>query len=202
MPRVRDEESFQKKRLQILDIAAQCFVESGFHGAGMAKICKAAGMSPGALYRYFPSKESMIEAIVEQERADAALFLADLAGAENKAKGLAQLMANAVLFLAKDRGYCQLSVEISAEAARSEVAAQLLAEADADIIDALVVAVEKGQAAGDIDGALAPTATAHLLMMMVDGFVGRLAVTTDWDVDAIARQTEAAVFKLLATPKA
>ncbi|MEL6855720.1 MAG: hypothetical protein AAFO83_11520, partial [Cyanobacteria bacterium J06607_13] len=87
-----------------------------------------------------------------------------------------------------------------AEAARSGVVAQLLAETDAVMIEALVAAVEKGQAAGDIDGTLAPEATTHLLMMMVDGFVGRLAITTDWDVEAIARQVEVAVFKLLATP--
>ncbi|MEL6470933.1 MAG: TetR/AcrR family transcriptional regulator [Cyanobacteria bacterium J06623_4] len=200
MARIRDEESFQKKRLQILDVAAQCFIESGFHGTGMAKICKAAGISPGALYRYFPSKESMIEAIVEQERADADLFLADLAQAKNKAKGLAKMMSDAVLFLAKTRSYCQLSVEISAEAARSEVIAQLLAETDTNLIEALMAAVEKGQVAGDIDETLAPETTAQLLMMMVDGFVGRLAVTTDWDVAAIARQVEVAVFKLLSAP--
>ena len=34
----------------------------------MHEICGEAGMSPGALYRYFPSKESIIEAISEDHR--------------------------------------------------------------------------------------------------------------------------------------
>ncbi len=198
MPRTRDEESFQKKRQEILETATQCFIGSGFHGTGMAKICKAAGMSPGALYRYFPSKESMIEAIVEQQRADAALFIAELMQAENKAKGFAVLMAKAVLFLAKDRHYCQLSVEISAEAARSETIAQLLVDTDTDLITAFMTALKQGQVAGHINKKLAPEATAQLFMMMVDGFVGRLAFEVDWDVNAIAQQTEIAVLKLLA----
>lgn len=197
MPRTRDEESFQQKRQEILDVAAQCFIESGFHGTGMAKICKAVGMSPGTLYRYFASKESMIEALVEQERAEAALFLTELVQAEDKATGLAALMAKAVWFLAKDRSYCQLSVEISAEAARNEAIAQLQSRTDADLIDAFTAAVKQGQAAQQIDSQLAPEATARFLLVMVDGFVGRLAISADWDVNAIAKQAEIAVLKLL-----
>lgn len=41
----------------------------------MQSICAEAGMSPGALYRYFPSKESIIEAITEADRReDAQIF--------------------------------------------------------------------------------------------------------------------------------
>lgn len=156
-------------------------------------------MSPGALYRYFPSKESMIEAIVEKDKADAALFLAELAQAENKAKGIAQLMARAVLFLAKDRRNCQLSVEVSAEAARNPEVARLFASTDAIIISTLIQEIEKGQAAGQIDPNLHPKTMAQQMVMMIDGFVGRLAIMTDWDVEAIAQQTEVAVFKLLSS---
>ena len=199
MPRTRDEDSFQKKRQEILEIASRCFIESGFHGTGMAKICKAVGMSPGALYRYFPSKESMIEAVVEKDRADAAMFITELMQAKNKAAALATLMAKAVLFLSKDRSYCQLAVEISAEAARSEAIAQLNAGTDAKLITALITAVKQGQEAGQIDRELKPEVTAQLLMMMIDGFIGRLAIEADWDIDAISKQTETAVFRLLSS---
>ena len=39
----------------------------------MQEICAEAGMSPGALYRYFPSKVAIIAAIAEAERAQPAL---------------------------------------------------------------------------------------------------------------------------------
>ncbi|MDB6118624.1 MAG: TetR family transcriptional regulator [Verrucomicrobiaceae bacterium] len=35
----------------------------------MRDICAAADMSPGALYRYFPSKEHLVDAVVEQHHA-------------------------------------------------------------------------------------------------------------------------------------
>ena len=54
---------------RILDAAKACFLRSGFQGASMQQICAEAGMSPGALYRYFPSKEAIIEAICEADRA-------------------------------------------------------------------------------------------------------------------------------------
>lgn len=60
---------------RIMDAAKKCFVRSGFQGASMNEICREADMSPGALYRYFPSKEAIIEAIAEADRAeDAEIF--------------------------------------------------------------------------------------------------------------------------------
>ena len=201
MPRTRDEKSFQEKRNQILDVAIQCFIESGFHGTGMAKICKTVGMSPGALYRYFPSKESMIEAIVEQERAETALLLETLNLSSNKAIGLGKLLVDAVQLLSTDRSYCQLSVEISAEAARNPTVAKIQAVTTTELLSAFVQAIKQGQAAGQIDNQLAPEATAQLLMMILDGFVGQLAVGVDWPIDTFAQQVERSVLKLLSPPE-
>ena len=55
---------------RIMDAAKNCFVRSGFQGASMQQICAKARMSPGALYRYFPSKEAIIDAITEADRKD------------------------------------------------------------------------------------------------------------------------------------
>src|SRR3954463_12706981 len=58
------------RQAEILAAAQRCFVRSGFHGASMQDICTEAGMSPGNLYRYFPSKEAIIAAIAERDRAE------------------------------------------------------------------------------------------------------------------------------------
>jgi len=60
---------------RVLDAARTCFVRSGFQGASMHEICAEAGMSPGAVYRYFVSKEAIVEAICEADRReDARIF--------------------------------------------------------------------------------------------------------------------------------
>ena len=58
-----------EQRRRILDAAIACFARGGFHATGMQAVCAEAGMSPGGLYRYFRSKEAIIEAIVERDRA-------------------------------------------------------------------------------------------------------------------------------------
>src|SRR6476469_8236162 len=58
------------RQAEILAAAQRCFVRSGFHGASMQDICAEAGMSPGNLYRYFPSKEALIAGIAERDRAE------------------------------------------------------------------------------------------------------------------------------------
>ena len=50
------------RRQQILDAAAACFARRGFHESTMLDICREAELSPGAIYRYFPSKDTIIEA--------------------------------------------------------------------------------------------------------------------------------------------
>ena len=55
---------------RIMEAAKSCFVRYGFQGASMQQICAEVGMSPGALYRYFPSKEAIVEAICEADRQD------------------------------------------------------------------------------------------------------------------------------------
>jgi TetR/AcrR family transcriptional regulator, repressor for uid operon len=58
------------RRDEILSAAQRCFVRSGFHQTSMQEICAEAGMSPGNLYRYFPSKEALIAGIAERDRAE------------------------------------------------------------------------------------------------------------------------------------
>lgn len=65
MPRVSPEH-LQARRDQILDAARRCFVRNGFHATSMQDVFAEAGLSAGATYRYFRSKEEIVEAIAAQ----------------------------------------------------------------------------------------------------------------------------------------
>ncbi len=56
----------EQRRLQILDAAAVVFARLGFHRARMDDIVREAGLSKGALYWYFKSKDEIIAALTER----------------------------------------------------------------------------------------------------------------------------------------
>jgi AcrR family transcriptional regulator len=77
MPRVsqayRDERS-----AHLVSAAAELFAQQGFHSTSMAEIIAASGMSAGAVYGYFTSKEELIAAVAEGVLQDADEVFADL----------------------------------------------------------------------------------------------------------------------------
>jgi AcrR family transcriptional regulator len=49
----------EETRQRILESAILCFSESGYDGTGVAKICRTAGVSKGAFYHHFPTKQAL-----------------------------------------------------------------------------------------------------------------------------------------------
>src|SRR5690242_11509282 len=58
------------RRQCILDSTVRCIRRSGFRDASMVDIAREAKMSIGALYRYFPSKDAILEAIADRDLVD------------------------------------------------------------------------------------------------------------------------------------
>lgn len=56
------------KARQILDGARRIFLRDGFDGASMNDIVRAAGVSKGTLYVYFPSKEVLFAALIRHDK--------------------------------------------------------------------------------------------------------------------------------------
>lgn len=53
------------KRLQVLEAAADLLIESGYHNFSMRKVADAAGIRLGNLQYYFPSKEKLVKAMLD-----------------------------------------------------------------------------------------------------------------------------------------
>lgn len=66
---------------ELLDAALALFVEKGYAPTTVAEIARAAGLSKGAVYLYFPSKQAILEGLVRRAAtpvAAAALAAADI----------------------------------------------------------------------------------------------------------------------------
>lgn len=53
------------KKLEILKIAFDRFYDGGFHATGIDTVMAESGISKRTLYKYFPSKEALIEAVLD-----------------------------------------------------------------------------------------------------------------------------------------
>ncbi len=120
------------RRRRIIDAAAQCFRMEGFHGASIARIAKLAEMSPGHLYHYFPTKDQIVEAIVEEEESELGEFINALDGKKGQGDFLTTISAQieAMIERSLQPQYLCLMLEISAEAARNPKIAQVLQQSD------------------------------------------------------------------------
>jgi len=79
----------------ILDAALGCFVKTGFAGARVEDIARRAGLSKGAVYRYFDSKEAMLRALIKREVSPVAARAAELMdGAADDPEGALRVAAS------------------------------------------------------------------------------------------------------------
>ncbi|HEY6259843.1 MAG TPA: TetR/AcrR family transcriptional regulator [Xanthobacteraceae bacterium] len=170
------------RRLEILDAAQRCFARSGFHGASMQEICAEAEMSPGNLYRYFPSKEALIAGICERNRAEAAESMLAVDQAGGFFDGLAALARHHLVERPEEEaGLC---AEIMAESRRNPEIARLHTEVERDIKMRLVDMLRRAAGRGEISAAVDLDAAATMLMVLSDGLSWRRAADPSFDAEA------------------
>jgi AcrR family transcriptional regulator len=166
------------RRDEILDAAQHCFVRSGFHQTSMQEICGEAGMSPGNLYRYFPSKESLIAGIAERDRAEVAQEFANA----DLSRGLFAVLEGMAhhYFAERSQEQVKLCTEIMSEARRHPEIARISNGFDADVKRWLIDLFKAGAERGDIPREIDFDGAATMLMVIGDGMWWRRALDPEF----------------------
>jgi AcrR family transcriptional regulator len=187
------------RRIEILDAAERCFIRSGFHQASMQEICAEAKMSPGNLYRYFPSKEAIIAGISERNRAEAAESFVAVQAAPDFLAGLAGLARHHLVERsAEEVGLC---AEIMAESRRSPEIARIAEDAEREIRAGIAAMLRRAQEAGEIDATLDLDAVSRVLMVIGDGISWRRTVDPGFDAEKVLPLLLQMISCLLGHPK-
>ena len=63
------------KKQEIIAQAYDAFYDGGFHATGIDTVMANSGISKRTLYKYFPSKEDLIEAVLDQYGEDTDTYL-------------------------------------------------------------------------------------------------------------------------------
>lgn len=140
-----DPERARSRRNQVLDAAECCFGRSGFHGASMAEISKAAGMSAGHIYNYFSSKDDIIAAFVQKNMERVSSLIRQLGESDDPLQTTLDDLENAVREKF-DPSTWKLLTEIHAEASRNPKIAQLLQDNDRQVRAQFLAVIKRGRA--------------------------------------------------------
>lgn len=175
----------EERRIAILEAAERAFVAYGFHAATMSQVADEAGMSAGNLYRYFPSKEAIVEGLCELDSAERSTAFAALAGAADLQSAMRGALDAHVLRCPPEKA--RMIVEIWAEAGRNPRVAEFARRLDRDVVEGLTelfdLAKTCGSAATGVDSRFA----ASLMFTLVAGLFKRKAVEPAFDVEAERR---------------
>ena len=106
-----------RRRRDILAAAERAFVRHGFHASTMQDVAAEAGMSPGNLYRYFPSKDAIVAGLCECDQEELAGDFVSLEATGDVVGGIALMLRKRLIEGPRER--LQLIIEIWAESARN-----------------------------------------------------------------------------------
>jgi AcrR family transcriptional regulator len=175
------------RRAQILAAAADCFRTHGFHGASIASISAAAGMSAGHIYHYFENKEAIIAGIVARDLDQALDITAQLRSSPDVREAVLGAVAAGVE-RSLDAESAALKVEIAAEASRNERVAGIVRAADEQGIASLVEtlrSMRRARGRRDDDQALA--GMAEIIAALFEGLTVRGIRNPGLDREAMVR---------------
>jgi AcrR family transcriptional regulator len=151
----------ERNRQRILESAGALFAERGL-GVSMDDIARHAGVGVGTVYRRFPDKELLIEALFEEHMDRVVGFARDALGMESAWSGLVSFAERALCQQAANRGLKELM--ISSGHGQAHVARGR--DELAPLIDEMI---SRAQAAGD--GRPDITVTDFALMQMSIGSI-------------------------------
>lgn len=195
MPKVSDE-YLEAKKEQILDAAITCFARNGFAETTIQDICQEAGVSHGALYRYFQSKDDIVEASCRaQYKARIARYAAVMR--QNDAR---QTLENWISIYFRRRrepepeAVMKFQMQLYGEAVRNPRIAEIQRQGREQVLEGAAGIIRDAQKRGEINHDLDALAVARLVGAITDGFYIQKSITPDLDIEKCLEATKAVFF--------
>ena len=203
MPKITETKR-EERRQQILDAALRCFSRDGFHATTTADIVRESGLSQGALYLYFATKDDIVVALAD-DRHQGEVFLNALAKSEqDPVAGLMLLVELYGKTLGDQRRADMRRVGIQgwAEALRNPRIHESVVEGFSAVRAAIVELIQRGQKAGQVRADVEPDAAARAMIAIFQGLVLQLAWGEDLDLAACGRMIRSMIRNSLLTDAA
>lgn len=174
-----------RRRRQILDAAATCFARNGFHQTTVDDLLAEAGLSAGALYRYFRGKDEIIAAIAREALGAIAAEVSQLL-AEEPVPTLAESLRRVLALIDSHfeaTGYGPIGVQVWAEAQRDPALAQLVRQEYGAMRERFVALARHAADGGLLPAGADVEAVGQALFGAVPGYIVQTLLLGTVDVD-------------------
>lgn len=164
--RTVDPAKHQARKQHIVDTATVLFATKGFERTTTAEICKAAGMSAGNLFHYFPNKRAIFLAVFEGDRDGKAERLVQAQSDEDPWRALLEVV-DLLAAPAAEPLAPPLVMEAMVQAYRDPELEAVLSRSNAEEHAAVAALIRKAAATGQIDPGLDPDGAASWVTAMI-----------------------------------
>jgi AcrR family transcriptional regulator len=164
-----------RRREEILAGAKRCFARDGFHATSMRDIYRACGLSPGAVYNHFASKEEIVRALGEAALREAEAQRAALEAIEDPIEALRLFAAGTREALVREEDLL-LQLQLAGESARNEAVAEFSRLAFDAARETVAGLIGRAQQAGHLDPLLDADALSRVLIGIFQGVVMQTAI--------------------------
>ena len=191
------------RRRQILAAANRCFARLGFHTATMQDVIRESGLSAGAIYNLFASKEDIIVAIANERHVrEAQVFAA--AAAEQDVNITVGRLVEAFFQQLKDPDQereRRVGVQLWAEALNDKKLLKIVQQGTAVPKKALGKLIEALKSSGELPAEVDSAAMARVMIALFEGFVLQKCREPELDVDGYSNAVRFIWSRLQASPK-
>ncbi|EPM73359.1 TetR family transcriptional regulator [Pseudomonas syringae pv. theae ICMP 3923] len=167
----------EARRVAIVEIAAEVFLDLGYEGATMHEVSKRLGGSKTTLYGYFPTKEQLFTAVVEMYATshlhNAVAFLSVPAGLTLEQQ-LIEFGRKMMAVLMSDSVAIKVYRLVLSESGRSDVGVLFHNAGPAQCIEALSELMARATAAGELKAANPKLRANQFLALLTAEPEGRL----------------------------
>ncbi len=184
MPKVSPEHT-EARRRQILDAAARCFSQRGFHRTTLKDIISESGLSAGAIYNHFSAKDEIVDAIAQERHARETALLAEALDESHKPLDLHELARAffASFASAEQMESRRVGVEVWAEALRNPEMLTIVRRGVDEPRRVLARVITDSQERNELPAAIDPDGLARLMVAIFQGFVLQQAWDPDTDIE-------------------
>ncbi|WP_020389526.1 TetR/AcrR family transcriptional regulator [Kribbella catacumbae] len=187
MPKVSDQHRANRRR-QIIVAARRCVIEQGFHKTTMADVIRESGLSAGAVYGYFKSKDEIVAAIADDALSTIdELFDRILAVEEplSPATAIRAALEHIIRLAEQPEGdITRVGIQAWAEALHNETIMAIASSKYRLVRGRFVEVVERAQKDGTIDPGTDPQYVAQVLFGLLPGFLVQRLILGDVTVES------------------